>query len=240
MVEASRCVKLSPLDESPQGVFVPGQFVTLEGIDGSGKSTILSRLGQALSERRYPIVVTREPGGTSIGRAVRAVLLDVESAGMSYVCEAFLYAADRAQHVAEVIRPALEAGRLVLCDRFTDSTLVYQGDGRGLDRAWLEELCETASGGLVPDKTLLLDLSVEEGLKRLGRRRAARDEDRREARFDEETVAFHRRVYDGYMSLAKAEPERFVIIDASPSVEEVVQACIEALAPELAQVGAPL
>lgn len=215
-----------------------GQFVTLEGIDGSGKSTVLNRLAQALADKGYPVVATREPGGTAIGRAIRAVLLDVESAGMSPLCEAFLYAADRAQHVAEVIRPALEAGKLVLCDRFTDSTLVYQGSARGLDLAWLESLCSTASGGLVPVKTLLLDLPVEEGLKRLGRRRAAQGEGRYEARFDEETIAFHRRVYDGYMALAKADKERFAIIDASLSVEDVIRACIEALAPELASVGA--
>lgn len=215
-----------------------GQFVTLEGIDGSGKSTVLSHLAQALAERGYPVVATREPGGTAIGRAVRAVLLDVESAGMSPLCEAFLYAADRAQHVAEVIRPALEAGKLVLCDRFTDSTLVYQGSARGLDTAWLEDLCSQAAGGLLPDKTLLLDLPVEEGLERLSQRRATQGESRREARFDEETIAFHRRVAAGYMSLAKAQKERFAIIDASQPVEEVVRACIEALAPELASVGA--
>ncbi len=215
-----------------------GQFVTLEGIDGSGKSTVLDRLRRALSELGYPVVATREPGGTAVGRAIRAVLLDVESAGMSPLCEALLYAADRAQHVAEVIRPALEAGRLVLCDRFTDSTLVYQGDGRGLDGEWLERLCETASGGLKPDRTLLLDLPVEEGLKRLSIRRSARAEGRHEARFDEETLAFHRRVHAGYRRRAEAEAGRFVLIDASHPVDLVVSACIEALAPELAAVGA--
>jgi dTMP kinase len=216
---------------------VPGRFVTLEGIDGSGKSTVLNRLAEALSEQGYPVLATREPGGTAIGRSIRSVLLDVESAGMSPLCEAFLYAADRAQHVSEVIRPALEASRLVLCDRFSDSTLVYQGAARGLDAAWLERLCSTAAGGLVPDKILLLDISVEEGLKRLARRRKAEDTGRHEARFDEETIAFHRRVHAGYMARAEADKKRFIIIDASPSVEDVVRACIEALAPELASVG---
>lgn len=216
---------------------MPGQFVTLEGIDGSGKSTVLNRLAEALADKGYPVVATREPGGTAVGRAVRAVLLDVESAGMSPLCEAFLYAADRAQHVAEVIRPALEAGRLVLCDRFTDSTLVYQGAARGLDMEWLEAVCSRAAGGLVPDRTLLLDTTVEEGLKRLARRRTAQGSGRYEARFDEETIAFHRRVYAGYMALAEANKERFIIIDASRPVEEVVRACIDALAPELASVG---
>ncbi|MDV2503157.1 MAG: dTMP kinase [bacterium] len=215
-----------------------GQFVTLEGVDGSGKSTVLSHLGQALAAQGYAVVLTREPGGTDIGRAIRAVLLDVESTGMSPLCEAMLYAADRAQHVAEVIRPALEAGNLVLCDRFTDSTLAYQSFGRGLERAWVEQLCEVAADGLVPDKTLLLDLPVEEGFRRLAHRRATQDEGRREARLDEETIAFHRRVYAGYRVLAEASPDRFVIVDASRPVEEVVRACLEVLAPLLASVGA--
>ncbi len=215
-----------------------GQFVTLEGVDGSGKSTVLSHLGQALAAQGYPVVLTREPGGTDIGRAIRAVLLDVESTGMSPLCEAMLYAADRAQHVAEVIRPALEAGNLVLCDRFTDSTLAYQSFGRGLERAWVEQLCEVAADGLVPDKTLLLDLPVEEGFRRLAHRRATQDEGRREGRLDEETIAFHRRVYAGYRALAEASPDRFVIVDASRPVEEVVRACLEVLAPLLASVGA--
>lgn len=215
-----------------------GQFVTLEGVDGSGKSTVLSHLGQALAAQGYPVVLTREPGGTDIGRAIRAVLLDVESTGMSPLCEAMLYAADRAQHISEVIRPGLEAGNLVLCDRFTDSTLAYQSFGRGLERAWVEQLCEVASSGLVPDKTLLLDLPVEEGLRRLAHRRVTQDEGRREARLDEETIAFHRRVYAGYRALAEANPDRFVIVDASRPVEEVVRACLEVLAPLLASVGA--
>lgn len=215
-----------------------GQFVTLEGVDGSGKSTVLSHLGQALAAQGYPVVLTREPGGTDIGRAIRAVLLDVESTGMSPLCEAMLYAADRAQHVSEVIRPALEAGNLVLCDRFTDSTIAYQSFGRGLERAWVEQLCEVAADGLVPDKTLLLDLPVEEGFRRLAHRRATQDEGRREARLDEETIAFHRRVYAGYRVLAEASPDRFVIVDASRPVEEVVRACLEVLPHLLASVGA--
>ncbi len=215
-----------------------GQFVTLEGVDGSGKSTVLSHLGQALAAQGYPVVLTREPGGTDIGRAIRAVLLDVESTGMSPLCEAMLYAADRAQHISEVIQPALEAGNLVLCDRFTDSTIAYQSFGRGLERAWVEQLCEVAADGLVPDKTLLLDLPVEEGFRRLAHRRATQDEGRREARLDEETIAFHRRVYAGYRALAEASPDRFVIVDASRPVEEVVRACLEVLAPLLASVGA--
>jgi dTMP kinase len=217
---------------------VAGQFVTLEGVDGSGKSTVLSHLGQALAAQGYPVVLTREPGGTDIGRAIRAVLLDVESTGMSPLCEAMLYAADRAQHISEVIQPALEAGNLVLCDRFTDSTIAYQSFGRGLERAWVEQLCEVAADGLVPDKTLLLDLPVEEGFRRLAHRRATQDEGRREARLDEETIAFHRRVYAGYRALAEASPDRFVIVDASRPVEEVVRACLEVLAPLLASVGA--
>lgn len=215
-----------------------GQFVTLEGVDGSGKSTVLSHLGQALAAQGYPVILTREPGGTDIGRAIRAVLLDVESTGMSPLCEAMLYAADRAQHISEVIQPALEAGNLVLCDRFTDSTIAYQSFGRGLERAWVEQLCEVAADGLVPDKTLLLDLPVEEGFRRLAHRRATQDEGRREARLDEETIAFHRRVYAGYRALAEASPDRFVIVDASRPVEEVVRACLEVLAPLLASVGA--
>ncbi|MCH6567040.1 MAG: dTMP kinase [Nitrospinae bacterium] len=219
------------------GGCVSGQFVTLEGVDGSGKSTVLGRLGEALAAQGYPVTMTREPGGTAIGGGIRAVLLDVESTGMSPMCEALLYAADRAQHVADVIQPALEAGKLVLCDRFTDSTLVYQGSGRGLDRTWLERLCDVAAGGLVPDMTLLLDLPVEEGLQRLRRRRTSQDEGRHEARLDEETIAFHSRVHEGYRALAEANPERFTIVDASLPVDDVVRACLEALAPVLVSVG---
>lgn len=232
------CYTFSIEDLLMHGGRVAGQFVTIEGVDGSGKSTVLSHLGQALADQGYPVVLTREPGGTDIGRAIRAVLLDVKSTGMSPLCEAMLYAADRAQHVAEVIRPGLEAGNLVLCDRFTDSTIAYQGSGRGLDRDWVEQLCESAAGGLVPDKTLLLDLPVEEGLRRLAHRRASQDEGRSEARLDDETISFHRRVYAGYLALAEANPERFVTINASLPLEEVLRACLEALAPLLASVGA--
>ena len=183
-------------------------FITLEGPEGAGKTTQLRALADYLRGCGYDVVTTREPGGTAIGDQIRHVLHDTANVAMSPTAEVLLYAASRAQLVAEVIQPALAAGRVVLCDRYADSTMAYQGYGRGLDRDALAALTAVATGGLRPDLTLLLDLDVARGLAR------RRDEGEEMNRLDLETIEFHRRVRAGYLALAAAEPARWRLIDA--------------------------
>ena len=183
-------------------------FITLEGPEGAGKTTQLRALADFLRGCGHAVVTTREPGGTAIGDQIRHVLHDTANVAMSPTAEVLLYAASRAQLVAEVIQPALDAGRVVLCDRYADSTMAYQGYGRGLDRDALAALTAVATGGLRPDLTLLLDLDVERGLAR------RRDEGEEMNRLDLETIEFHCRVRAGYLTLAAADPTRWQIIDA--------------------------
>ncbi len=190
-------------------------FITFEGPEGGGKSTQILLLAERLRRQGYGVVLTREPGGTAIGDQIRDVLHDTANTAMSPTAELLLYSASRAQHVAEVIRPALAAGQVVLCDRFADSSMAYQGFGRGLDRAMLAALTAIATGGLTPDLTLLLDLDVEHGLAR----RAERGEEMN--RLDLEAVGFHQRVRAGYHALAAAEPARWVSLDADRPVTAV-------------------
>ena len=197
-------------------------FITLEGPDGSGKTTQARLLARWLQEEGHPVVLVREPGGTTIGERIREVLHDPAHTDMSPWTEVFLYCAARAQVVAEIIRPALAAGQTVLCDRYADSTLAYQGYGRGLDLEALRLVLYLATGGLTPDLTFCLDISPEEGL---ARRRAGGGEWNR---LDQETVDFHRRVRAGYLELAGLEPQRWVVVDAARPVE-AVQADLRAL-----------
>jgi len=197
-------------------------FITLEGPDGSGKTTQARLLARWLEEEGYPVVLVREPGGTIIGERIREVLHDPAHTGMSQWTEVFLYCAARAQLVAEIIRPALAAGQTVLCDRYADSTLAYQGYGRGLDLDALRLVLYLATGGLTPDLTFCLDISPEEGL---ARRRAGGEEWNR---LDQETVDFHRRVRTGYLELAGLEPQRWIVVDAARPVD-AVQADLRAL-----------
>ena len=190
-------------------------FITLEGPEGGGKTTQLRALAGFLRDCGHDVVTAREPGGTAIGDQIRHVLHDTANAAMSPTAEMLLYAASRAQLVAEVIRPALAAGHVVLCDRYADSTMAYQGYGRGLDRGNLAALTAIATGGLRPDLTLLLDLDVERGLAR------RRDMGEEMNRLDLETVEFHRRVREGYLALAAAEPARWLRIDADRPGDEV-------------------
>ena len=206
-----------------------GFFITFEGIEGCGKTTQLQRLAAALTAAGQAVLVTREPGGCAIADALRAVLLDSANQAMAPTTELLLYAAARAQHVAEVIRPALAEGRIVLCDRFSDATLAYQGYGRGLDRELIRELNRVATGGLVPDLTVLLDFPAEEGLAR-ARQRNAGSSGPDEGRFEAESLAFHRRVREGYLALATAAP-RFRIVDARGDQETVAARIDTALAP---------
>jgi dTMP kinase len=190
-------------------------LVTFEGIEGCGKSTHLGRLAARLRAAGHEVVETHEPGGTAAGAAMRRLLLGPEALPLTPLAELFLYLADRTQHVAEVLRPALAAGRIVLCDRFSDSTVVYQGYARGLDVAHVRALDARARDGIVPDLTILLDCPVAEGLRRARERRSASD------RFEREPVAFHERVRAGFHALAAAEPERFCVLDATAPVDAV-------------------
>ena len=199
-----------------------GLFITLEGIDGSGKSTQFEMLARALRDRGLDVVATREPGGTPLGQRMRAVLLANENTHLAPTAELFLMAADRAQDVVEVIRPALEAGRIVISDRYADSTVAFQGYGRRLDLGQVCEVNRIATGGLTPDLTLLFDLDPAQAQSRLDTRVAGRARGGFEpgmTRFDEERLDFHVRVREGYLKLAAAEPERFHLIDATGPVK---------------------
>ena len=204
-------------------------FVTFEGIEGSGKSTALRGLAATLAAQGRGVVQTQEPGGCALGTTLRAVLLDARTQNLSERAELYLFLADRAQHVHEVVRPALAAGRVVLCDRYSDSTFAYQGHGRGLDLAMLRQLDAQATGGLVPDMTLLFDLPVEQGLARARSRNAAEGTAQNEGRFEAEKLAFHQRVREGFLALAQAEPQRFRIIDATQQPEDVLGAVLAAI-----------
>ena len=191
-----------------------GLFISFEGPDGSGKTTQIKLLSEYLEGKGIECVLTREPGGTKVSEEVRGILLDKTNAGMSYTAEALLYAAARAQLVAEVIKPALASGKAVLCDRFVDSSAVYQGMARGLGVEEIYTLNEFALDGIRPELTVHLDLSAEEGIKRKTKQ-AELD------RMESEPDSFHKLVAEGYRELAKLEPERIKTIDASLPVEEI-------------------
>lgn len=193
-----------------------GLFITFEGIDGSGKSTQMRLLASALRLRGLDVVSTREPGGTTFGKRLRTALLEVHE-HVDPLAELLLFAADRAQHVSTLLRPALESGRIVLSDRYADATRAYQGAGRGFSSELITEVIELATGGLKPDLTLIFDLSVAECGVRAHRRT---HDGHRGDRLDSEDAAFHTRVRNAYLQIARAEPERVRIIDASGSIEE--------------------
>jgi len=198
-----------------------GWFVTLEGPDGAGKSLQAERLAAALEARGLTVRLTREPGGTSLGERIRTMLLTPGEPPIAPRADALLFSAARAQHVADVIRPALESGAIVVCARYADSTLAYQGYGSGLPLAGLRAVTEIATGGLRPDLTILLDIPPEVGLAR----KTDDGVTRFEASFD---VEFHRRVRDGFLALAAAEPDRWVVVDATAAPDEVAANVLEA------------
>lgn len=197
------------------------RFITFEGIEGSGKTTQIQLLSNHLEEGGIDHLLTREPGGTPIGNRVRALVLDPAHRAMTPTCELLLYAAARAQHIEQVIRPALGDGRLVLCDRFTDATLAYQGHGRGLDLDLIRSLHELEVLALKPDLTLIFDLDVRAALERARERDPASH--RHESRFELEDLKFHERVRQGYLDLARQEPARCVVLDARGSIDQVRQ-----------------
>lgn len=201
-------------------------FITLEGIEGSGKTSQVQAIARWLSAAGYAVLTTREPGGTAIGGQIRSVLLHPQNDALAPGAELLLYMADRVQHVETVVRPALAAGKVVICDRFFDATMVYQGYARGLDREMIRRLHGLTCGGMAPDLTLLLDLAPEVGLARAWRRIDQDGTATEESRFEKETLAFHRRVREGYLDLARREPQRFHLIDAAVDPQGV-QAQIE-------------
>ncbi len=201
-----------------------GKFITIEGSEGVGKSSNIAFIERCLREAGKDVLLTREPGGTALGEAIRGLLLDAKNSAMASDTELLLMFAARAQHIEEVIRPALAAGKWVICDRFTDATYAYQGGGRGIPEARIAVLEGWVQQGLQPDLTLLLDMPVAAGLKRAGQRSAP-------DRFEQEKLAFFEQVRTAYLARAERYPERFRVIDAEPELA-VVQARIRAILTE--------
>ena len=196
-------------------------FITLEGIEGSGKTTQIDYLVAFFEKKGYPCVTTREPGGTVIGNKIRAILLDPECKGMDAKAELLLYMADRAQHIHSLVKPSLAAGKTVLCDRYFDATVVYQGYARGLDIELIKSLHSTLFKDLKPDVTILLDLPPQVGLQRAWKQLNNGQRSNKEGRFEEEKLEFHKRVREGYLELAQAEADRFHVIDAAQEERKV-------------------
>ena len=203
-----------------------GLFITFEGTDGAGKTTQIQRLTADLRQIGYDVCLTHEPGGTPISEQIRDMLLNPDHSEMTATTELLLYTASRAQHVSEVIKPALEAGKVVISSRFADAMVVYQGYGRGLDLERINHLNRIATDGVTPDVTFVLDLPVEIGLQRVQNSRGGLD------RLEREKIEFHRRLREGYQILAKQEPQRLKIIDSQVNSEQVyaqIQAIIQPL-----------
>jgi dTMP kinase len=214
-----------------------GKFITFEGLDGCGKSTQLARLAEKLTQQGFSVVVTREPGGTEAGEKIRRLLLDTRTSGLAPMAELALMFASRAQHIQEVILPALDAGQVVLCDRFTDSSEAYQGGGRKLGSRPVLELHRVLSGDLKPDLTILMDSDVDSSVERARRRNVARGtSDRDEGRFEKENRAFFTRVRNAYLEIARREPERVAVIDARGTPDrthaKILQTVLAKIGPE--------
>ena len=209
-----------------------GAFITFEGIDGCGKSTQLRLLASELRVRGLDIVTTREPGGTTLGKRLRAALLDVEEQ-VDPLAELLVFAADRAHHVRTLLAPALDSNQIVLSDRYADATVAYQGAGRGFEPKLIQDIVQLATGGLMPDLTLLFDLSVAESAVRTRRRVASKNTDR----LDIEDAEFHTRVRNAYLEIARAEPRRFRVIDARNSTQETHQKVMDLVMPFLKDRG---
>ena len=195
-------------------------FITFEGIEGGGKSTQIFRLADRLKKTGHEVVLTREPGGTAIGDQIRSILLDSVNRNMTFLCEQLLYWAGRSQHLEELIRPALAAGKIILCDRYVDSTLAYQGYGRGLDFDQIAYFNKLVTQEMKIDLTFLFDLPTEIGMKR-ALERIGGLHGPKEDRFEREALAFHERVRQGYLTLARQEPARYRILDAELSPDEL-------------------
>ncbi|MBO7703149.1 MAG: dTMP kinase [Solobacterium sp.] len=198
-----------------------GKFITFEGPDGSGKTTVSKAVCEKLLELGYPVRYTREPGGSRIAEAIRDIILDPQNTEMDARCEALLYAASRRQHLTDIVLPSLEAGTHVICDRFVDSSIAYQGYARGIGAEEVLAVNAFAIDDVMPEKTIFLNLSAEEGLKRIEAGHRTAD------RLDQESIAFHQAVYDGYQKVLESDPERMIVIDASRALEEVVSEVLD-------------
>jgi dTMP kinase len=209
-----------------------GVFITFEGIDGCGKSTQLRLLASELRVRGLEIVATREPGGTTLGQRLRAALLDVQEQ-VDPLAELLVFAADRAHHVRTLLTPALQSNQIVLSDRYADATVAYQGAGRGFAPELIQDIVQLATGGLMPELTLLFDLSVPESAVRTRRRVASKNTDR----LDGENAEFHTRVRNAYLEIAKAEPDRFRVIDARGAVQQTQAMVMDIVIPFLRDRG---
>jgi dTMP kinase len=212
-----------------------GLFITLEGVEGSGKTTHAATLAEALRKEGRTVSVTHEPGGTRAGEAIRKIFLDPE-VSLDVASELLLVLADRAQHVREKLLPGVEAGEIVISDRYSDSTVAYQGYGRGFDLPLLRQLNQLATAGMVPDLTIVLDCSAEVGLART--RERVKGQAHRFDRFESEMLDFHRRVRDGFLAIAKAEPHRVRIVDSQQPYENAAAEILSA-AHELIRVRCP-
>ncbi len=194
-----------------------GLFITFEGADGCGKTTQLNLLKEYLEKNGYNVLVTREPGGKGLGEKFREILLNYDGV-VSERCESFLFLADRAQNIDTIVKPAIESGKIVLCDRHIDSSVAYQGYGRGLDIEEIKQLNTLATGGLLPDLTLVFDIDIETSMKRVGK-----EKDRMESAGNE----FFNRVRNGYLELAKHEPKRIKVVNSTGSIEEIHEQVIK-------------
>lgn len=217
-----------------------GVFLSFEGVEGCGKTTQVKLVAQRLHDAGLNFIATKEPGGTPLADRIRAILLDPQEEGMDAMTELFLYAASRRQHVVEVIQPALDAGAVVLTDRYTDASLAYQGFGRTLDFDRIQTLNDWATGGIYPDLTLVFDLPEDIGLARARARNSESAHLQTESRLEGEDLKFHRRVREGYLTLAKANPKRYEIVDANGTAEEVFARTIEVLARRVPRLHAAL
>lgn len=204
-----------------------GIFISLEGIEGAGKTTLMQKIVAYFQSRGKEVLLTREPGGSELGKKLRSIILNAEEK-ICPASELFLFLADRAEHVQTCIKPALEQGKIVLCDRFTDSTVAYQGYGRGMDIAELEMLNTLAAGGIKPDLTLVLDLDPKIGLARANARNEEQNLSVKEGRFEAEALEFHQKIRVGFLAMSKKE-ERFFVVDAQQSPEQVFEAVCKKL-----------
>ncbi len=216
----------------------PGRFITFEGIEGTGKSTQILRLKERLRRSAVPVVLTREPGGTEVGVELRSLLLRPSSRSLTPTAELLLYVTDRAQHLEELVGPALEQGDLVLCDRYLDATLAYQGYGRGLSLDTILDLHRRPPLDRRPDQTVLIDLEPDVALSRAKARNRIDGSEGTEDRFERELLAFHERVRAGYLALAAESPARFRIVDGNGSADAVERRIVDALADLIPQLSA--
>lgn len=204
-------------------------FISFEGIEGSGKTTQIQGVRSYLRHKGHDVVVTREPGGSKIGRQIRSILLDSKNKGLNSLAELLLYMADRAQHLEEIVKPGLSTGKIILCDRYYDATIAYQGYARALGVELITRLHKLAFDDYKPDMTFLLDLPPETGLERAWRQIDNGQRTGTETRFEEEALDFHRKVREGYLTLAGLEPRRFKIIDASGTTDRVAKEILTVL-----------